>query len=304
MKMNGEEVPRELVQEIGTQIGVGQFARDAQFGNDINNLLDTLINADEGARGASIDAFYKTLGNFGAGFTRPLDAVNKTIGFAMGTDGAKDVRQADGLNVFTQSATKYVDNIIEAFIDKTDAITGEDLQVARRAGEVYDPNPFARIFGITVKPGRTATEKSYSMSEMQPWTADERSKLPAYDKAFNSFIAPVLEQQTGALVATPEFEKASLTGRREMLRTVLSDTKSYIRKEMEKGYLGEEPERLAIARKANTKGTKEIRKEALKLMKEQYGIEGTLEDFDYNELDIFMEYVEYLEDVYEEVADI
>jgi len=304
MKMNGEEVPRELVQEIGTQIGVGQFARDAQFGNDINNLLDTLINADEGARGASIDAFYKTLGNFGAGFTRPLDAVNKTIGFAMGTDGAKDVRQADGLNVLTQSATKYVDNIIEAFIDKTDAITGEDLQVARRAGEVYDPNPFARIFGITVKPGRTATEKAYSMSEMHPWTADERSKLPAYDKAFNSFIAPVLEQQTGALVATPEFEKASLTGKRKMLRTVLSDTKSYIRKEMEKGYLGEEPERLAIARKASKKGTKEIRKEALKLMKEQYGIEGTLEDFDYNELDIFMEYVEYLEDIYEEVADI
>jgi hypothetical protein len=316
MKVNGEEVPKELVQEIGTQIGVGQFARDAQFGNDINNLLDTLINADEGARGASIDAFYKTLGNFGAGFTRPLDAVNKTIGFAMGTDGAKDVRQADGLNVLTQSATKYVDNILEALSDSVDlitgkelglgdeSITGEDLQVARRAGEIYDPNPFARLFGLTVKPGRTAVEKAYSMSEMHPWTADERSKLPAYDKAFNSFIAPVLEQQTGALVATPEFEKASLTGKRKMLRTVLSDTKSYIRKEMEKGYLGEEPAKLAMARKASKKGTKEIRKEALKLMKEQYGIEGTLEDFDYNELDIFMEYIEYLEEIYEEVADI
>ena len=142
------------------------------------------------------------------------------------------------------------------------------------------------------------------MSEMRPWTADERSKLPAYDKAFNSFIAPILEQQTSALIATPEFEKASLTGRREMLRTVLSDTKSYIRNEMKKGYLGEEPERLVIAREASKKGTKEIRKEALKLIKEQYGIEGTLEDFDYNELDIFMEYVEYLEDIYEEVADI
>ena len=43
----------------------------------------------------------------------------------MGTDTAKDVRQAEGLNVFTQSATKYVDNIFEAFIDKTDTITGK-----------------------------------------------------------------------------------------------------------------------------------------------------------------------------------
>ena len=65
----------------------------------------------------------------------------------------------------TQTATKYVDNILEAFIDKTDSITGEDLKVATREGEIYDPNPFARIFGITVKPGRTATEKAYSVEQ-------------------------------------------------------------------------------------------------------------------------------------------
>ena len=304
MKRNGEDVPRELLQEIGTQVGVGQLARDAQFGNDINNLLDTFINADGASRGASIDALYKVTGNFAAGFTRPLDAVNKTIGFAMGTDGAKDVRQADGANVFTQSATKYIDNILEAFIDKTDAITGEDLQVASREGDVYDPNPFARIFGITVKRGRTATEKAYSMAEMFPWTASERTKIPAYDKAFNGFIAPILEQQTSMLIETPEFKEASLTGRRKMLKTVLADSKKYIREEMASGYLGEEPERLRLASKASLKGNKEIRSEALKLMKEQYGIQGSIEDFNYVELDIFMEYIEYLEEIYEEAADI
>jgi len=73
---------------------------------------------------------------------------------------------------------------------------------------------------------------------------------------------------------------------------------------MESGYLGGEPERLRLAAKASRKGTKEIRREALKLMKEQYGIEATLEDLDYTELDIFMEYVDYLEDIYEEAADI
>jgi len=304
MKRNGEDVPPELLQEIGTQVGVGQLARDAQFGNDINNLLDTFINADGASRGASIDALYKVTGNFAAGFTRPLDAVNKTIGFAMGTDSAKDVRQADGANVFTQTSTKYIDNILEAFIDKTDSITGEDLQVASREGDVYDANPFARIFGITVKRGRTATEKAYSMSEMFPWTASERTKIPAYDKAFNGFIAPILEQQTSILIETPEFKQAGLAGRRKMLKTVISDSKKYIRDEMESGYLGGEPERLRLAAKASRKGTKEIRREALKLMKEQYGIEATLEDLDYTELDIFMEYVDYLEDIYEEAADI
>ena len=53
----------------------------------------------------------------------------------MGTDTAKDVRQAEGSNCLHQSATKYVDNILRAFIDKTDAITGEELRVATREGE-------------------------------------------------------------------------------------------------------------------------------------------------------------------------
>ena len=185
MKRNGEEVPSELLQELGTQVAVGQLARDVQFGNDINNILDVMFNADEGARGASLDAGYKVAGNLLAGATRPLDAVNKIVGFAMGTDTAKDVRQAEGINVLSQSATKYVDNILEAFIDKTDSITGEELRIATREGEIYDANPFARIFGITVKPGRTASEKAYSMAEMFPWQANERSKLPAYDKALN-----------------------------------------------------------------------------------------------------------------------
>ena len=39
-------------------------------------------------------------------------------------------------------------------------------------------------------------------------------------------------------------------------------------------------------------------------MKDQYGIDGEVRDFNYNELDIFMEYIEYLEDIYEEASNI
>ena len=302
MKRSGEDVPGELIQELGTQLAVGQLARDAQFGNDLNNMLDVMINSDEAARGASLDAFARVGGNFVSGFTRPLDAVNKTIGFAMGTDDAKDVRQADGMNVFTQSATKYVDNILEAFIDKTDTITGEQLAVATREGNVYDANPFARIFGITVKPGRTATEKAYSMAEMFPWEANERTNIPAYDKALNGLVAPILEAHTQALISSPEFMDASLTGKRKMLKTVVADVKKYMRDEMSSGYTGGENERLRMASKAARAGSKEIRREAMRLMKEQYNISGRIEDLNYQELDIFMEYIEYLEEIYEESA--
>jgi hypothetical protein len=222
----------------------------------------------------------------------------------MGTDGAKDVRQASGANVFTQSATKYVDNILEAFIDKTDAITGEDLKVATREGEIYDANPFARIFGITIKPGRTATEKAYSMSEMFPWTASERTNMAAYDRAFNGLLAPVLERQTQYLINTPEFKNGDLTDRRQMLKNLMSDVKRELRSEMQEGYQGGENYRLRLVAKAKNKGNKEVRNKAMRMMKDQYGITGSLDDMNYQELDIFMDYMEYLKEIYEELETI
>ena len=303
MKRNGEEVPSELLQELGTQVAVGQLARDVQFGNDINNILDVMFNADEGARGASLDAGYKVAGNLLAGATRPLDAVNKIVGFAMGTDTAKDVRQAEGINVLSQSATKYVDNILEAFIDKTDSITGEELRIATREGEIYDANPFARIFGITVKPGRTASEKAYSMAEMFPWQANERSKLPAYDKALNGMLAPALERKTQQLINTAMFKEADLTGRRRMLKQVMKDAKKEITGLMEEGYGGADTMRLRLASKANRAGgNKEIRRQAAKIMKQQHGVTGSLEDYNFAEIDLFIEYAEYLKEIYDESA--
>ena len=298
IKSQGQDVPRELIQEIGTQLAVGQVSRDFQFANDLNNLLDVLLNEDGAKRGDGIHAFSKASGNLLAGVTRPLDAVNKIAGFAMGTDTAKDVRQADGLGAFTQTATKYVDNIFEALFDKTEAVTGEELRVATREGEVYDANPYARVFGLTVKPSRTATEIAYSMSEMFPWTASERTKVPAYDKIFNQVISPVLEKKTDVLIRTKNFQDATLEGKRNMLNKLISDTKSDLRKKMKKGYMGADARRLRAAATAmNVK--KGIRKEALALMKKQYGIEVAIEDMSHSELDLFMDIADYLKDMYD-----
>ena len=302
MKLNGETVPPELIQEMGTQVAVGQLAKDAQFGNDLNNLLDVLINQDEGARGAQFNAFQKTFGNLLAGTTRPLDAVNKIVGFAMGKDAAKDVRQADGLGLFTQTSTKYFDNILEAFIGKTDTITGEDLKVATREGEIYDANPFARIFGLTIKQGRTATEKAYSMSEMHDWTASERTKVPAYDKIFNSMLAPILERQTQRLLRTEQFMKADLPERRGMLKAVLRSAKKQIRERLDDGYTTGDNVKLRAAYKAKSKFSKEITTEAKKVLKEKFGVSGDIEDYSFAELDLFISYSEHLKDAYDEAG--
>ena len=301
LAVKGQPVPRELSTEVLTQLAVGQVARDVQFGNDLLNAMDTIFNFDEGQRGASSDAFLKATGNVVAGVTRPLDVVNRLTGYVMGNDGAKDVRQAEGMNIFTQSATKYMDNILESFVDKTDAITGEQLRVATREGEVYDPAPLARIFGLTVKPSRTAVEKAYSMTDMFAWTASERTKIPEYDKVFNNFLAPILEREMQVLLDNNTFKNENVTNQRGMIKKRLREVKREVRDHIRTGHLGEEESRLSYAAKIEGK-PKETKREAMKMAKEQFGIDGKVEDMNFRELGIILEYVEYLEEMYREAG--
>lgn len=302
LKKAGEDVPTELMTELTNVLGVGQLAKDAQFGNDLANLLDIMLNDEEGARSTDkVRAFAKTMGNFTAGFTRPLDAVNKIAGFALDVDTAKDIRQAEGAGqTFTLAATRYVDNIMEAFIDKTDSITGEDLRVASREGDIYDPNPLARVFGITVKPGRTATEKAYSMAEMLPWQASERTNLPAYDKIFNTMLAPMLEHETQRLISSAPFKQADLVDKRRMLRERLTKVKSQVRDFMGQGYEGSDALRMRLIDKASRKSSKEVRRKAMKVMRQDYGIEAGVRDLSIQELDLYIDLIEALDAAHEQ----
>ena len=294
----GETVPKELSLELSSQLAVGQLARDAQFGNDLNNVLDTMLNFEDGKRAVAFDGLYKVTGNFAAGFTRPLDAVNKLTGYITETDTAKDVRQAEGASVFTQSATKYFDNIIEAFTGEIDSLTGEQLNIASRKGEVYDANPLARIFGITVKRGRNSTEKAYSMANMAEWTASERSQMAEYDKVFNSHLAPVLERATDKLIRDSRYIDGDSDIRKEMLRATLREVKSTVRKYTNDYAPGKE-RLIALRRKANMTGNKELRNKAMDAMRSKYKFNGSVSDMNYKELKFFMDYVDLLKDYYE-----
>ena len=89
-----------------------------------------------------------------------------------------------------------------------------------------------------------------------------------------------------------------------MIKEVLRQTKRQLREDMIGGWYGQENERLALVAKASRKGSKEQRAEALRLMKERYNISGKLEDFNYVELDIFYQFMEYLDDIAEAATEI
>lgn len=300
LRIKGEPVPKELYQEIGNQLAIGQVARDAQFANDMYNIMDMMFNAEGGNRSRGLEALYKSTGNIAAGFTRPLDAANRMVGFLTDTDTAKDVRQAKGGAVFTQSASKYFDNILEVLIGETDTITGEKLRVATRKGDVYDANPLARILGINVKKGRTASEKVYSLAELQTWTADQRGKIPMYDRIFNESIAPMLEPRMTRLLKDKRFTEGQglakgaslLQYRRDRVKYELQQARKETRDMLDyyenPGFI----DRLRY--KAYTKGTKEQQKEALKYM-QRNGVSTTdVREFNFRELNMYNSYIDHL----------
>jgi hypothetical protein len=300
LRRKGEPVPKELMQEIGNQLAIGQVARDAQFSNDLFNIMDMMFNAEGGGRSRGLEALYKSTGNIAAGFTRPLDAANRMVGFLTDTDTAKDVRQAKGGAVFTQSASKYFDNILEVLIGETDTITGEKLRVATRKGDVYDANPLARILGINVKKGRTASEKVYSLAELQTWTADQRGKIPMYDRIFNESIAPMLEPRMTRLLKDKRFTEGQglakgaslLQYRRDRVKYELQQARKETREMLDyyenPGFI----DRLRY--KAYTKGTKEQQKEALKYM-QRNGVSTTdVREFNFRELNMYNSYIDHL----------
>ena len=296
LSRKGEMVPKELIEDIGAQLAVGQFAKDAQFANDFYNVFDTLFNGEEGARQASMDAVYKQGGNILAGFTRPLDAVNRMVGFINDTDAARDTRQQKGASLGIMGATKYVDNLVEIFTDKLDSVTGEDLYVATRGGKLKDASPILRIMGITIKPARTATEKVYSMAEAHPWKANERSQIPAYDKAFNRLIQPMFEETFAELVNTKGFKEGSVAKRKDLLTywkgTIRKELKDYMETSGEFG--------VDAARKKAASVPKGRKHEAMKIMKEQYDYSGSVQEMNWEELQYFMTVTDYLADMAKE----
>jgi len=321
--LKGDPITKEMRRDLSEQLAIGQVARDAQFGTDLSATIDYFLpiggtemggersnmfkdlynvftepgkeyvegeqagvfkRAYEFGEGVS-EAVGKPVGNIVAGAFRPLDPLNKMVGFITDTDTIKDPRQARGYGKFNQSATRYFDNVLEALMGETENITGESLRVASREGELYDPNPLARMFGLKIVPGRTATEKAYSMSGMKSWTKDQRSNIPAYDRIFNDTMAPMLERRMALLVNNPEFKKMDITDKRSRVNRELTKMRSMVSNVVDTTSMGED--HLQVLRyKALNNGTSEQRAKATKQMKEQ-GIKANIKDYNFDELVMF-----------------
>tara|TARA_R100000541_G_scaffold5786_1_gene13231 strand:- start:176 stop:3967 length:3792 start_codon:yes stop_codon:yes gene_type:complete len=296
---DGDTVSNSLLIDLGDALAVGQVARDTQFSNDLLNMMDVMFNDEPDKRQINAQQVYRAAGNIAAGFTRPLDALNKIVGYMADSDVAKDARQETGANVFAISATKYVDNLIEIFLDKDvkiGALGTKTLRVGGRAGDIQDPNPIARAIGVTTKPGRTSTEILYSMAEMKDFKSSERSNLPAYDRVFNELFAPIMERASAKWLDTGVFQNGTQKQKEQIVKNVKNETANTVRKLMDENYRGNDAAQLSLKRKAKMQ-KKDAKEAAFKYLKSiGNGYEGSISDMNTGTLMRFLDYIEMYED--------
>jgi hypothetical protein len=87
-----------------------------------------------------------------------------------------------------------------------------------------------------------------------------------------------------------------------MLKNVLAGVRGQVREAMLQGMGGDENARLRLVMKVNGKYSKEVKSETMRILREKHGIRGDIEDFTYRELDLFAQYAESVNDVYDEVG--
>ena len=240
--LNGDFVDKDLSAEFGKQIAIGQAATDLQFGNDITRLIQLTLNLG-GEFKSPIGQISETLGHIGgnvaSGITRPLDPLNKIAGYALSEWSPYDVTpQVDrrlakgGLQKLGMNSAKYVDNIIEGIasvVNGETTLLGDELRVAAREGNVYDPSPYRTAIGTRIQQPRTFANMVFGMVNQPEWKAGMYTGVPEFDRFANKVISPMIEMEAEQLLKNEKFVRGSAEYKKQKVNDMVNGVKRNVR---------------------------------------------------------------------------
>ena len=307
----------EQYMQLMDQMVVGQAARDFEFGTTLERTFRTLASDDPFSKQHMMQNLGHFTGGYLSGFTRPLDAVNKTVGAVLGVDYVKDRRVPEGEGFFSgvtqsfnMSAAKYLDNLIEGLDMLVDqggtpgevpGLTGQTLRVATREGDLRDPNAGLNLFGIKARPGRTVAEEILDSVDMPRYMQNLRGKNPRYDRMGNILLVDMLEGRLKKLRESDTFQRADDRQRRVMIKRITSDTRADLREAMSNYDTAPSNVYLeSVRNKVTNIRPAEARTYALKQLKERYNIDASIMDMNLKELMM----VQFFADGYKDMIEI
>jgi hypothetical protein len=277
-----EEVPTDLIAELGVQIGA-QSVRDLdRFGQSIIYASKALIDKDTGP---FLDLVFGMGDRIVQGATRPFDPINQIIGIATDKNMNPNLKEGAGLQ---GQMMRYVNNIFgdtEGLSKKATATRGVD----------YKPDVGKQILGNRGLPNPNLVESMMNMAGQPYWEAIGRIDAPEKIRnILKGIAAPIIEATSiKYLKLNPDYKDLPLKDKEKILDTIRKESRSQMMEVFEKGM----PKSMNIFRLLDKKNKKEI-KNVMNFL----GLEGELEDVmkEENPLPTLLK-IQTLMDIYDDV---
>jgi hypothetical protein len=290
-----EEVPQELLQELGGQIGTDFLSRGV---TDTTDALFESIGymANMLSDGATAEDFKKialSLGNsftgVASGFTRPLEPINVVGGLLQGTTDRPDRRQLSGGDKMLSEITRYTDNIFAPFLREDfgqgNAFAPTAQSIGVRTG-VYDANPVSRLTGTRKELPVTNIQRMLNKVNLPEWRANERTGIPAFDALINERATRLLEPRAERLLKSARWRDANNRVRRLMVNELMSEVKKDTRDWAARGRVDE---RTLVEQRRWTSVNERLRTEA----KKQFGLQNTSDtDLSWRQIELMRTWIE------------
>ena len=277
-----EEVPTDLIAELGVQIGA-QSVRDLdRFGQSIIYASKALIDKDTGP---FVDLVFGMGDRIVQGATRPFDPINQIIGIATDKNMNPNLKEGAGLQ---GQMMRYVNNIFgdtEGLSKKATATRGVD----------YKPDIGKQLLGNRGLPNPNLVESMMNMAGQPYWEAIGRIDAPEKIRnILKGIAAPIIEATSiKYLKLNPNYKDLPLKDKEKILDTIRKESRSQMMEVFEKGM----PKSMNIFRLLDKKNKKEI-KNVMNFL----GLEGELEDVmkEENPLPTLLK-IQTLMDIYDDV---
>lgn len=224
----GEGVNKDLMTAAAQQLSFPAALGDIGSPQVIRDMVDyatspTTTDDDKNAFWDLMGYSANFIAPIAAGFTRPLDPLNKFVGAYSDANGITsnvtiDKKLSPGIDGTIQSFSRYTNTLFNYLLGEPDEegklLYGKPKHSATQKGEIRSGNDGAGIFGAQYAQRRTPIDKLLGMVNKAPFKADSfTSGDPEYDDWMNQNVNPILEREATRLLNNDMFKGMTMAAK-------------------------------------------------------------------------------------------
>jgi hypothetical protein len=283
-------VPRELFDEVVLTFGPGALTR--QLDDNMKGMYDIIsdaVTAEDPEYGqAVVKVIQNTTAMYASGYTRFLDPVNLTASMMKGEAYVAPDRKQGA--AWVNNSVRYSDELLEsigAYVKpekKYQSITTEADQV-----------PIGKVFGVRFSPATSSAERAFNEAGIADWKTNIRTSIPEARNDMNRIIAPILEYEFGLLLEKSKWKSGNPEERKQYIYDTINTSKQYVKEILANSFDPEDTRSLLLYKLG---AGEYANKRRIQDYQKNFGLgDEELTDLELPQLQLFVGYVEVMEDI-------